>query len=258
MKLEFKYGGVEYSAGSILEFTKEEMSDFWSEPFFHFYPDVDRAFYKSLNDGQRKVFLVAYFTAFEAKNRELLQEKTEAYNAHWNKYAPQIIQALEDAFEIDLTELFNDMVCLITFNSISPRYLESHTFDTFYLQSERGALGNAIHEIIHFVWFHVWQQHFRDDPAEYETPHLKWILSEMVVDPIMRDPRLFSINPYCAHGGCVYPYFYTMMIDGKPILDTLYELFQTLPIHGFMEASYRYCIDHEAEIRKHIEESENP
>ena len=75
MKLEFKYGGIEYSANSILEFTKEGMSDFWSEPFFHFYPDVDRAYYKSLNDVQRKAFLVAYFTAFEAKNRELLQEK---------------------------------------------------------------------------------------------------------------------------------------------------------------------------------------
>ena len=45
----------------------------------------------------------------------------------------------------------------MSFNPISPRYLDEQAFDVFWLNSERGALGMALHEIIHFVWFRVWQ-----------------------------------------------------------------------------------------------------
>ena len=40
----------------------------------------------------------------------------------------------------------------------------------------------------------------------------------MAVEPVMRDERLSSINPYFPReeGGCVYPYFYDMVLDGKP------------------------------------------
>ncbi len=57
-------------------------------------------------------------------------------------------------------------------------------------------LGVTLHEIIHFVWFHVWNQEFRDSYEEYERPSLKWILSEMVVESIMTDPRPSELNPY--------------------------------------------------------------
>lgn len=257
MKLRFEYPGIEYSVDSILEFTGEELSDFWSGLFLHFFPDVDKDAYMAMDEGRRRDYLTDYFTAFEEKNIEMLREKAVLYNEYWMKYEDQITAALEDAFEVDLTDLFNDMTCMITFNPVSPRYLESHTFDSFYLSSEKGALGSAIHEIIHFVWFYVWQRTFRDDVTEYETPHLKWIFSEMAVEPVMRDERLGSINPYYLHKACVYPYFYTMLIEGKPVLDTLYEMFCSMRIQEFMQTGYRFCTDHEEEIRKHMEESES-
>lgn len=202
-------------------------------------------------------FLKSYFTAFEEKNKALLDEKIERYNAYWQEYEPQIVDALSEAFATDLSGLFNDLVCNMGFSPICPRFLDKNSFNNFYLESEKGALGTSMHEIIHFVWFYVWQKHFGDDPEEYETPHLKWILSEMVVEPIMRDPRLCSINPYFADNAAVYPYFYTFKIDGKPVLDLLYEMLGSMPIEEFMEQSYRLCLEHEDEIRKHIEENEN-
>ena len=256
MNLRFEFGGVAHSVSSILEFTKAELPDFWREPFFRFYPEIDRDSYNRLSNAERQEFLVSYFTAFAEKNQSLIADRIAAYQAHWQRYRQQITQALEDTFSIDLSPLFNDLVCRTSFNPISPRYLEQHAFDNFYLESEKGALGTAMHEIIHFVWFHIWQQHFRDDPAEYETPYLKWILSEMVVEPVMRDERLGPINPYYLDKSCVYPYFYTMRLDGAPILDTLAAMLSAMPMAEFMEASYRYCLTHEAQIRKHIEASE--
>jgi len=95
---------------------------------------------------------------------------------------------------------------------IAPRYLQERYFDVFYLNSEKGAIGSSIHEIIHFVWFYVWNQVFGDSYEEYERPSLKWILSEMAVESIMKDPRLSSINPYFPReeGGCIYPYFFDL------------------------------------------------
>ena len=150
------------------------------------------------------------------------------------------------------------MTVPLSLNPIEPRFLKEHCYDTFYLNSAKGAIGGGIHEIIHFVWFYVWNQFFGDSYNEYERPSLKWILSEMVVESVMRDERLSSINPYFPreNGGCVYPYFFNLMADGKPVLDTLDAMYRSQNIEDFMRNSYAYCQEHELEIRKHILKSE--
>lgn len=255
MDLKFAYGEVMYSVDSIMMFANEEQTAYWSEPIFQLYPDINKQAFMAMDTQARKTYLLDFFTRFDSENKALILEKQKKYNERWQLYRTQIIQALEDAFKVDLTSLFNDMQGYITYNPICPRYLDTHTFDVFYLNSERGALGMSLHEIIHFVWFHVWHNTFQDSNADYETPHLKWILSEMVVDPIMRDERLSSINPYFSDG-CAYSYFYTLSIDGKPILDTLYEMYTAMPIQDFMKSSYQFCLQHEPAIRAHIAASE--
>lgn len=256
MKVIYKYPGVKYSIDSILEFQSEEQSDFWSEPLFYFFSQIDRELFKSFDFNQRMNYLSEFFNKFAIENESIINEKINKYNERWNKYQLQIIDALEEAFEIKLDDKFNDMKGYISFNPISPRYLNNNSFDIFYLNSQKGAIGISLHEIIHFVWFYVWNNHFHDSYEEYETPSLKWILSEMVVEPIMRDERLRSINPYFDGGGCVYPYFYTLKIEDKPILDILQGMYKSMSIIEFMEESYELCLKYEGEIRKHIAKSE--
>lgn len=256
MNLIYEYSGIMRSIDSIMAFTGEEQTDFWSEPFFYFFPDIDKKRFKTLTNEQRKQYLIDYFLRFEKENKEIIAEKIYKYNERWETYQSQIVDALQEAFGVDLMELFNDMRGYITFNPVCPRYLENNTFDVFYLNSEKGALGLSIHEIIHFVWFHVWNNYFHDSYDEYELPHLKWILSEMVVEPIMRDERLRAINPYFDGGGCVYPYFYTLKIENRPILDILYEMYQSMNMVEFMKKSYELCLKYEALIREHIDTNE--
>lgn len=112
--------------------------------------------------------------------------------------------------------------------------------------------------MIHFVWFYVWNRTFGDSYDEYESPSMKWILSEMIVESIMKDPRLSSINPYFPReeGGCIYPYFFDMKVDDKLILETLDEMYHSQNIIDFMKNSYEYCVEHETEIREHIKRAE--
>lgn len=258
MEVTFINPGVDYMIQSIMHFQTEGEAEFWSEPLYYFYPQLDRTFAASLPVAERRDYIERTMRVAYAELKNTIDEKVISYSHHWNACKAQITAALSEAFGIDCTGLFNDLRCNLSLNPIEPRFLKEHCYDTFYLNSAKGAIGDGIHEIIHFIWFYVWNQLFGDNYDEYERPSLKWILSEMVVESVMRDERLSSINPYFPreNGGCVYPYFFDMMVDGKPILDTLDAMYRSQNIEDFMLSSYAYCQEHEAVIREHILKSE--
>lgn len=162
---------------SIMEFQKDESDFFWNDTLFYFYKELDKEYAYGLSmEGRRKYFEEKLFKIYQ-ENELLLTEKLSAYNLYYELHKEDITQAFSDAFEINCTELFNDLVCNISLNPVSPRYLTKHSFDAFYLNSEKGALGNTLHELVHFVWFSVWNDLFQDTYEEYEKPSLKWILA---------------------------------------------------------------------------------
>lgn len=243
----------------IMDFQIEDESASWAEPLYYFYPQLNKDYATSLPFTERKNYIERIMRAVYAESEDTINEKVALYTQHWNACKSQITAALSDAFGVDCANLFNDIRCNLNLNPIEPRFLKEHCYDTFYLNSEKGAIGGGIHEIIHFVWFYVWNRSFQDSYDEYERPSLKWILSEMVVESVMKDERLSSINPYFPreNGGCIYPCFFDMIVDGRLILDTLDTMYKTLTIEDFMRNSYAYCRKHEAEIRSHMERSEN-
>lgn len=258
MNITFVNPGVDYMLQRIMSFQMEEESSFWSEPLYHFYPQLDKAYAASLPFSERKAYIERILRDVYMELEDSIQEKVTLYTRHWTDCKGQITAALSDAFGVDCASLFNDLRCNVSMNPIEPRFLKERYFDIFYLNSERGAIGECLHEIVHFVWFYVWNRLFADSYDEYERPSLKWILSEMVVESVMRDERLSSINPYFPReqGGCVYPYFFDMKAGGALILDTLDEMYRGQTIEEFMKNSYAYCQKHETEIRDHIKRSE--
>ena len=259
MQILYQNPGYDHSIDSILLFQTEDQTPYWSDTLLYFYPQIDRVELAKRDLASRRQYISD--TLSDLYRKELKQEidqKAIAYNAHFAKHKDQIEDALSEAFDRDTRTLFNDLVGNLTLNPICPRFLKERCFDIFYKNSERGALGMSLHEVIHFLWFDVWHRHFGDSYNEYETPSLKWILSEMVVESIMRDERLSAINPYFPreNGGCVYGYFQDMIIDGKPILETLDDLYRRHRMTDFMEVSYAYCERFEKEIRHHICQAE--
>ena len=259
MNVTYKNPGCEYSIESIMLFQTEEQSSFWSEPLLYFYPQIDKNEITGRDLAGRKEYLFEVFSDIYRSTKDELDGKVVCYNEYFSKYRSQIEDALSDAFELDARSLYNDLTGNITLNPICPRFLKERRFDVFCKSSEKGALGMSLHEIIHYFWFYVWNGHFGDSYEEYEMPSLKWILSEMVVEAVMSDRRLSSVNPYFPreNGGCVYSYFQDMMIDKTPILKTIDKLYHDNGITDFMEAAYAYCAEHEQAIRQHIGESEN-
>lgn len=258
MELKFINPGIQYMINSIMEFQKEDTTPFWADSLYRFYPILDQEYARKLTNENRKQYLKKRLTDYYTEIEDTINDKVIAYSSYWDNNKTQIEEALSDAFEVDCTSLFRDMVCRVSMNPISPRFLKENTFEVFYLNSERGALGVSLHEIVHFVWFYVWNRTFHDNYEEYENPSLKWILSEMVVESIMKDERLSGINPCFKreHGGCVYQYFFDMKVEGRLLLETIEEMYATQSIRTFMKNSYEFCLLHEKEIRTHIKIAE--
>ncbi len=259
MNIQYQNPGYDHSVESMLLFLTGEETPFWSEPILHFYPQVDKHELARRDSAEKKQYLYDVFGGVYESLKEELDNKVQCYNAHFQRNRGQIEEALSHAFAMDAAGAFNDLTGNVTMNPICPRFLKKRCFDVFYKNSERGALGLSLHEVIHYFWFHVWNGHFGDDYEEYETPSLKWILSEMVVEAIMSDRRLSELNPYFPkeNGGCIYPYFQNMVVDGTPVLETIDGFYRKNSITDFMEVAYGYCVRHEAAIRRHIETAEN-
>ena len=258
MNITYVNPGFQAMIDSIMLFQTDGETPLWSDSIFYFFPRLNKDVFLTLDFNAKKEYIFNELIELYHEHESLLNEKVEKYNSHWKKYRTQIEEALSDAFELDSHLLFNDIRAEICLNPVSPRFLKERYFQIFYLNSERGAIGISIHEIIHYLWFHVWNHNFNDSYAEYERPSLKWILSEMVVESIMRDDRLSSINPYFPreNGGCVYGYFLDLKLDGRMALDVIEEYYQCNNIRKFMYESYAYCQKHEEAIRLHINEAE--
>ncbi len=253
MNLTFKIPSFEYMVDSIYEMEMEDVDNSYKGDLFYFYPNIDSDKFESLQGDARKEYLATCLREIFMKEQALFASKTDAYNKHWIEHKEIIIEAFQDAFRIDLQNEFNDMVGYICLNPVCPRFLETNSFDVFYLSSERGAIGIALHEIVHFVWFKLWGEYFHDDRKEYETPNLKWVFSEIIPELIMRDERLRVRNPY-SNGQVIYEYFYKINIDDKPLLDILYEMYSNMAIYEFMEKGFQLLQKHEEEIRSAMNE----
>ena len=259
MRVTYQNPGFRHSIDSILLCETDGTKPFWSEALFDFYPQLSREELSGRKPEEQARYLTDTLSAVYRDLCPELDAKAEKYNAHFAAHEGQVNDALSEAFDLDTRKVFNDLTGCISLNPVCPRFLREKYFDVFYLNSEQGALGLSLHEVIHFIWFDVWNRLFGDSYDEYESPSLKWILSEMVVESIMADRRLSSINPYFPreHGGCVYGYFQDMVIDGRNILDTLDDMYRSRKITGFMADAYEYCRQHEAAIREHIAAAEN-
>ncbi|MBO5309664.1 MAG: hypothetical protein J6A98_00480 [Clostridia bacterium] len=136
----------------------------------------------------------------------------------------------------------------INLNPTSPRFLQEKMFDLHYECTEEYMLLNTVHELVHFAWFEIWKENFPDHkPQEYDWPHLDWLISEIVIEPIFKFSNLKKIttlNP-------AYDYFYEEKIDGKTLAELANNFYQSSTnIHDFQKNMYNFF--HKIDYKKLI------
>ena len=111
-----------------MHFQTEGEAECWSEPLYHFYPQLDRTFAASLPVAERRDYIERTMRAAYAELENTIDEKVTTYSHHWNACKAQITAALSEAFGIDCTGLFNDLRCNLSLNPIEPHFLKEHCY----------------------------------------------------------------------------------------------------------------------------------
>ena len=154
-------------------------------------------------------------------NFDLLNQKITEYTNIWNKYNDIYFDALSKYFEVGLDNI-SIIPAYVGIIPVFPRYLDSYSFSIGIVEDEK-LIETVAHEILHFFWFKKWKEIFLDyNEEEFESPHLIWKYSEMVVDPILNSKifkDIFKIN-YKA-----YDSFYGLYDQEVKVMDKLKEIY---------------------------------
>lgn len=86
MDIEFVNPGVDYMIQRMMDFQTEDESAFWSEPLYHFYPQLDKAYAISLPFSERNEYIERTMRAVYAELEDTINEKAALYTRHWNAW----------------------------------------------------------------------------------------------------------------------------------------------------------------------------
>lgn len=253
MKLAFQIPMLKQVLETTLWTQEDSVTPMWRNYLYKYYPQLDKEKALSLPEKQRMQYVGDVLSQVYKGKKDEFKTMLQSWQAEWNNNLPEIESALAQAYDIDVKPILNDMVAYINLNPVCPRFLDEHTFYVFYKVDPKRAVRTCLHEIMHFLWFYKWQEHFHDDPKEYDNPHLKWIFSEMVQDTMCQDTPLKSFFKGRKNA---YDYFYTMEIRGIPILKKLSDIHKAKGLLGLFEQGFDYLKQNELEIRAAIQKAE--
>lgn len=255
MRLMWKQKDIEDDLEFILFLQQDNKPDWWSKRLFEVFPTLDYEQARKLPESERLKYIRKEMKKLAILHNDDIQNSIKMFQTKWASVAKKLNQAYSSTFGVDCTKILNDMVGFVGLDPVCPRNVQEHTFDVFYRFDPEYALLTALHEITHFVWFYVWQEYFKDDPNEYNSPNLKWILSEIVVEPLIRNSEIGKLVKQPRY--IAYSYFYNMEINGDLLFDTMKKLYlERKDIYDFMEKSYKFIQQNEPELREKIAKAE--
>ena len=239
----------------ILFHQRDNTPEFWSKQLFRAYPELNYEYTKSLTESERFEYITEQMRISAQKRQGNINKSIKMFEGAWAPIAKKLNAAYSSAFDNDCTNILNDMVAEVGLNPICPRNISDHSFHVYHYFETTYAMSTALHEITHFAWFYFWQKHFKDNPGEYDYPNIKWLMSEIVVETIIRNSK---INDLVEQPKWIaYSYFYDMNINGELIFETMKKLYlNRKDIYDFMEKSFDWIKANETELRAKIAEAE--
>ena len=256
MKLNWRQKDFKSDIEFIYFHQQDDTPIWWKSELYRAHPSLDFDYAQSLTQEKRFEYLTESLRKIRIEKQADIEKSIKMFENAWSPIAKNLNDAYSSAFDMDCTNIMNDMAGLVGLNPICPRDLSDNSFSVYYYFDPNYAVATALHEITHFVWFNAWQKHFHDDEEEYNFPHWKWLLSELVVETIIRNSDIGKLNPPPQY--IAYKYFYDMDIDGKPIFDTLRDMYtnrESFP--EFMEMARDWINKNEPELREKIAVAES-
>lgn len=251
MKLNWQQKDFDDDLNFILFHQKDGTPIWWQKQLFKAYPDLDYEYALSLPESNRFEYISEQMKIQAEKRKSVVDNSIKIFSDKWSEISDKLNDVYSNAFDNDCNNILNDMVANVGLNPICPRDIQNHSFDIYHYFDSQYAITTALHEITHFVWFYFWQKHFQDNSTEYDFPNIKWLLSEIVVETIIRNSEINNLIKQPQY--IAYSYFYDMTINGELIFDTMKKMYlNRTDIYDFMEKSFNWIKNNESELREKI------
>ena len=98
MNVTFVNRGIDDMICQIMSFQTEGESDFWSEPLYYFYPQLNRDHACSLDIVKKRDYIENTLREIYLDIESEINEKAALYQNYWFQCRDQIIQALSRLF----------------------------------------------------------------------------------------------------------------------------------------------------------------
>ncbi len=181
---------------------------------------------------------------FKNMIKKLYQERSQVYKRIVQEYQnvrdqynDQYFKTIADFLHIDFPQEHRTIQAEVGKTPICPRMLDSFSFcmhirDPQISKNRKERICEVVaHECLHFLRFEKRKQLHPETPREeYDSPHLVWQYSEMVVDPVFQAINvcdLFQFNEEVKkHFRSSYDSFYEMKDGEEGVMDHLIGIFQ--------------------------------
>ena len=165
-----------------------------------------------------------FFDKYHEKNRHILESIKTEFQKQWDIINDKLMLALQEVTETPWKNKHKKFIARVSVNPVCPRYLNENTFDIYFGLPNQLMKAIVIHELSHFIFFEKWKEVFPNtNEEEFESPHILWILSEIVPYAVLSDERIQKVF---RHEPVVYDVLKTFKIKGKPLLETLKQIYE--------------------------------
>ena len=195
------------------------------------YFGIDTVSLKGKTFDEKLEIIKAILEPIHNQNLQAMEDKVEELQDYWNQNSNLICAELEKIFRVKFKGV-QEYIAEVNINTVCPRYLNECSFDVDFRATKEQTLQTCIHELIHFVWFELWQELFPEcDPSHFETPHTEWLFSEIAVDPIVYFSELRTL----CNDKPAYDYFYEAQLWGENMMEVFRKLYRANSIDNFLE-----------------------
>jgi len=236
-RLEFRAASIDEYIPVINGFLNSD----WRGAILSTYPVLKRRLGRIRSQARRDIITYQFFRQLQEKSP--LKQKAEMFQAYWKPLNRPVMRALSEAVEMPWPEALAKITARVTLNPICPRYLKLAAFDVFVRDWNEAMQDVVLHELLHFIYFEKWKSIFpRVSEDEFESPHLVWALSELVVRPILSDSRfqaLWQATPV------TYDRFFKSKVCGRSLLEHIQQIYDERDsFEDFLKKAFRFAKRH--------------
>lgn len=190
-----------------------------------------------------KLAISKRYDEYLEKNSKLPNE----YQEIWDKYNDKFMVALSEQLDIKWPNDCNSIIAGVGLIPIYPRDIKKRTFNIGKMD-HKWVIGTSMHECCHFLFFEKWKELYPDWRWEdFDSPHIIWYLSEMLVDPIL---NCSAIQDVFVNNFRACDSFYNVKINGKFMMSHIGDIFKDNNIESAIKESYSYVLINEETVLK--------